>query len=416
MIDIILIINAGSSTIKFSVFNFLNLNLIYRGIVENLQEMPTLKIFNDKQVQLTIQNINKNDYSAAINAIFVWLKTNSNNLNLIAAGHRIVHGGRELSPAVLINDAVIAKITELNSLAPMHQPHNLAAVKLINTIYPNLLQIACFDTSFHSTQYKLAKLFAIPKNLTAEGIIRYGFHGISYEYIASVLPKYLDRKADKKVIVAHLGHGASMCALLNRKSIATSMGFTALDGLMMGERCGNIDPGVILYLIQEKKLSVDEVSKILYQQSGLLGVSGISSDLRTLLNSKSAEAIEAIELFCFIAAKELAALCGILQGCDAIVFTAGIGENSSIIRKKICDRLKWLGVHLNEDANCANANIISHTKSKIAVAIINTNEEYMIAKHTKKIALAIVLPSLHQKEKVQKHESENGETKSKAKK
>jgi acetate kinase len=282
----------------------------------------------------------------------------------------------------LITGKILKKIESLTPLAPLHQPHNLEAIKIIQSLYPKLPQIACFDTAFHCTQNKLATLYAIPRRLTQEGIIRYGFHGISYEYIASVLPKYIKNKANKKVIVAHLGNGSSMCAMKNRLSVATSMGFTALEGLMMGTRCGTIDPGIILYLLQEKNFSKEKISDLLYQESGLLGVSGISSDMRELQSSIHPNAIEALDLFCYRAARELSALCADLQGCDVIIFTAGIGENSAIIRKKICDKLKWLGILLDKKSNNNNEIIISQNKSKVLVAVIPTNEEYKIAQHT----------------------------------
>lgn len=303
-------------------------------------------------------------------------------MTLCAVGHRIVHGGKYFLQPTLITDQVIKKLTRLIPLAPYHQKENIEAIKIIKDLYPAIKQIACFDTAFHTTQEKLATLFAIPRKLTAEGLVRYGFHGISYEYIASALNQHIGDIGNKRVIVAHLGSGASMCAMYQHKSVATSMGLTALDGLMMGTRCGTIDPGALLYLLQEKKWSHEKVSNLLYKESGLLGVSCISSDMRELQSSSEPNAIEAVNLFCFIAAKELAALCGILQGCDAIIFTAGIGERSAVVRKKICDRLEWLGVVLNEQANNRHSSIISQEVSTVCVGVIPTNEAYMIAQHT----------------------------------
>jgi acetate kinase len=303
-------------------------------------------------------------------------------MKLKAVGHRVVHGGTYFSHPSLVTDKVIKEITQLIPFAPYHEPQSLEAIKNIQTIYPDMPQVVCFDTTFHRTQEKLATLFAIPRKLTNEGLVRYGFHGISYEYIASVITQQIGDVGNKRVIVAHLGNGASMCAMHQRKSVATSMGLTALDGLMMGARCGSIDPGLILYLLQEKKYSVEQVATTLYQESGLLGVSGISSDMRKLQSSTEPNAIEAVDLFCYFAARELGALCAQLQGCDAIIFTAGIGERSAIVRKKICERLKWLGVVLNEKANNSDALVISEKQSEISVGVIPTNEEYMIAKHT----------------------------------
>lgn len=356
----ILIINTGSSTIKASIFCCHTLTLMHHH---------------------TIEYTAASNYSLALCDLLDWYEKITPRMLLTAVGHRVVHGGMDFMGPTQITAEVIKKIAALTPLAPLHQAHTLEAIHLIAKRYPKLLQIACFDTAFHHTQHRLAKLFAIPKAPTTEGIIRYGFHGISYEYIASVLPEYLHNNADRKIIVAHLGNGASMCAMLARKSIATSMGFTALDGLMMGTRCGSLDPGVILYLLQEKKMSIEAINHLLYHESGLLGVSGISGDMRELLSSTHRNAIEAVELFCYRAASQLSALCAALQGCDAIIFTAGIGENAPIIRKKICDQLQWLGVVLNEHANQQHASIISDDKSRVLVGIIPTDEALMIAKH-----------------------------------
>ncbi|STY29277.1 Acetate kinase (Acetokinase) [Legionella wadsworthii] len=379
----ILIINAGSSSIKFSLYN-LSLTLIYHGEIEYLSEKLQITIFNEKNELITKEIITEKDYEAGLNYLFSWMENLPVNFHLLAVGHRVVHGGCFYDSPILIDKDSIRKLTSLNTLAPLHQSYNLAFIKSILKLYPQLPQVACFDTSFHRTQDKIATLFALPRDLTEDGILRYGFHGISYEYIASVLPPPIK---DKKVIVAHLGNGASLCAMKQGKSIATSMGFTALDGLMMGTRCGSIDPGIILYLLQEKKYSVNELSDLLYKKSGLLGVSGMSSDMRELQSSKDINAIEAVDLFCYRAAREICALTSSLHGCDAIIFTAGIGEHSVPVRKKICDRLDWLGVVLDESANARNSAKISQSHSKIYVGVIPTNEGYMIAKHTLKVVL-----------------------------
>ena len=382
MTDVILVINSGSSSIKFSIYASLKtLNLLYHGEIESISESPSLTISNNKHQQILKQAIPSKGTEAGLQAFFTWFE-HLQDMTLRAVGHRIVHGGKYFRKPTLITDEIMKKIASLIPLAPYHQPENIAAIKIIKDLYPNMPQVGCFDTTFHRTQEKLATLFAIPRKLTDEGLVRYGFHGISYEYIASVINQHIGDIGNKRVIVAHLGSGASMCAMHQHKSVATSMGLTALDGLMMGARCGSIDPGVLLYLLQEKKWSVEQVSTLLYKESGLLGVSGISRDMRELQSSNNPNAIEAVDLFCFIAAKELAALCGILQGCDAIVFTAGIGEKSVVVRKKICDRLKWLGVILDEQANASNASIISQDTSTVIIGVIPTNEEYMIAKHT----------------------------------
>ena len=373
---VLLVINAGSSTIKFSVFSCNALALIYHGAIDTIAENPQLVIFDANDSSTITQSLKGAGYNAALRAIIDWLEHSDKHLTLSAVGHRVVHAGPYFQGPTLITTDAIKKLASLNALAPLHQPLNLEAIQIIKKLYPSLPQVACFDTTFHRTQDKLATLFAIPRALSSEGIIRYGFHGISYEYIASVLPQYLPNQAEDKIIVAHLGHGASLCAMHQRQSVATSMGLSALDGLMMGSRCGSIDPGVILYLLQEKKYSLEKITHLLYHESGLLGVSQLSSD---------PHAIEAIDLFCYRAASELLSLCAILEGCDAIVFTAGIGEHSALVRKKIGDRLQWLGVVLDNEANTRNAPIISQEASTIAVAVIPTNEEKMIAKHTQEL-------------------------------
>ncbi|MGI9464935.1 MAG: acetate/propionate family kinase, partial [Aestuariivirgaceae bacterium] len=303
-------------------------------------------------------------------------------VKIIAAGHRVVHGGRDFTGPVLVDAKVIDELETLGVLAPLHQPHNLAAIKTIAAHAPELPQVACFDTSFHRTQPRLAQLFGLPRALTDDGMIRYGFHGLSYEYIASVLPDHLGARAGGRVIVAHLGNGASMCAMRERRSVATSMGFTALHGLIMGRRCGSLDAGVVLHLLQHRGMSVDEVHHLLYRQSGLLGVSGISNSMQVLQESPDPRAQEAVDLFCYRAACELGALVAALEGLDAIVFTAGIGENSAVVRNRICARLAWLGVELDPAANDDDAAVISAENSNVAVLVIPTNEEAIIAAAT----------------------------------
>ena len=383
----ILVINAGSSSIKFAIFPIItSITKLYYGMVDHVATAPELIIHDvDKKVVFS-KVFELSDYEGVVANLITSINTFLKNFTLIAVGHRVVHGGTEYLNPILINDQIIEDLTKLIPLAPLHQPYNLKIIVAIRKIYPNLKQVACFDTAFHATQSKIARMFGIPRKLSESGVIKYGFHGLSYEYISTVLPKYLPEKlSNGKILIAHLGNGASACAMNNKKSVATSMGFTALEGLMMGSRCGNIDPGVVLYLLDEKKLSVKETTKLLYSESGMLGVSGISSDLRELESSSDPHAKEAIDLFCYKAARELLALCTILKGLDAIVFTAGIGEHAYLIRQKICEWLSWLGVSIDIDANKAHANIISDKNSKITVAIIPTNEELMIVQHTMKI-------------------------------
>ena len=360
----IITFNAGSSTIKFALFNNADLSCEFH-----------------KQIDLSPNHSNLTDL---INQIGLELK----NYNIIAAGHRVVHGGKEFADLIRITPEILNKLKALIPLAPLHQPYNVQVIQACLKLYPNITQIACFDTAFHRSRGKLEQIFALPDKYRQEGIIPYGFHGLSYQYIASILPEYAKSKAKGKVIVAHLGNGASICAMKGLQSMATSMGFTALDGLMMGTRCGSLDPGVILYLLEEKKMTVNEVKELLYHQSGLKAVSNISHDIRTLLQSSEEKAQEAIELFCYKAAKHIAGLIPTINGLEAIVFTAGIGENSPVIREKICQYLSWLGITIDIQSNKNNKTKISTNNSKIEVYVLKTDEEKIIAKQTKSLLKA----------------------------
>jgi acetate kinase len=281
-----------------------------------------------------------------------------------------------------LNDAALAMLRGFIPLAPLHQPHNLAGIDALRAHLPGVPQVACFDTDFHRTQPSLAQLFALPRRITAQGVRRYGFHGLSYEYIADVLPHHLGEGADGKVIVAHLGNGASMCAMKERRSIATTMGFTALDGLMMGTRAGNLDPGVLLYLMDYQGMDAKTLEKLLYKESGLLGVSGISQDMRELLASDRPEAREAVDLFCYRIVREIGSLAAALGGLDALVFTGGIGEHAAPVRAQVCAALGWMGVELDAAANAAHGRRIATADSSVDVLVLPTNEEWMIARHT----------------------------------
>ncbi len=348
--ETILIINAGSSSIKYALYNAVDLSLVERK---------------------TIDIKDKAEYETKFDDLVALIDAN----NVIGVGHRIVHGGRDYALPQRIDETVYADLENLTPLAPLHQPHNLKAARMILDRRPALPQVACFDTAFHRTQPRLNQLYALPRALTDEGIIRYGFHGSSYEYIASVLPQVAgEEKAKSRVIVAHLGNGASLCAMKGGKSVATTMGFTPLDGLMMGTRTGAIDPGVPLYLMEQKGMSAKTVSEIFNKQSGLKGVSGLTSDMRDLLASLAPEATEAVDLFCLYAARHIASLTVDLGGLDVLVFTGGIGENAAPVRDKICAHLNHLGV----SADPAQP-------GSVAVHVIKTNEELMMAQHVKKL-------------------------------
>ncbi|PIL20112.1 hypothetical protein P775_10615 [Puniceibacterium antarcticum] len=388
MTDAVLVLNAGSSSLKFAVYPHAEgePTAILRGKIAGIATCPVFSA-SDATGQPLPQDARMPlppdaTHADLIPALLDWIQSHRGGVTLTAAGHRVVHGGRRQTGPARVSDALLEELDKLVPLAPLHQPHNLAAIRCVAASAPDLPQIACFDTSFHRTQDRLAQLFALPRALSDAGILRYGFHGLSYDYIASTLPAHLGTRAGGRVIAAHLGNGASMCAMKNRQSVATSMGFTALDGLMMGQRCGALDPGVVLYLMEEKHLSTAEVTHLLYSDSGLLGVSGLSNDMATLEASIAPEAREAIELFCFRAAAELAGLAAAIGGLDALIFTAGIGENSALVRRLICDRLNWMGITLDPNGNIRNARFISTAASAVDVLVIPTDEEGVIARAT----------------------------------
>ena len=385
MKQVILILNAGSSSLKFAIYpaSAAPKHALISGKFDT--SGPQLTFSAKDQTGASIQAGRLSDIHPPfalpdlIPELLDWIEATLPATQIICVGHRVVHGGSTYEAPVVIDEKVLSDLNDLISIAPLHEPHNIAAIQAVANRAPTLPQIACFDTSFHRTQPRLAQLFALPRHFADEGVIRYGFHGLSYDYIASVLPTHLGPRANGRVIVAHLGNGASMCAIQDRKSVATSMGFTALDGLVMGSRCGRLDPGVVLYLLRNRGMTADEIEALLYKSSGLLGVSGISHDMRVLENSEAPHASEAIDLFCYRAAGELCQLASAIGGLDAIVFTAGIGEKSARIRQLICDRLAWMGVSLNDAANAENAVIINNADSGIDVLVIPTDEEEVIA-------------------------------------
>ncbi|HEX5804616.1 MAG TPA: acetate/propionate family kinase [Azospira sp.] len=387
MSSAILTINAGSSSIKFALYALdgeLARHPYLSGQIDGIGAAARLVAKNAAGERIADDALAAGiKHAAAFDALLGWLQTHQqNSRRIVAVGHRVVHGGERFSQPIRLDEATIAALERFVTLAPLHQPHNLNGIKALAASLPGVPQIACFDTAFHRTQPPLAQLFAIPRALTEEGVRRYGFHGLSYEFIARVLPEHSAR-ADGRVIVAHLGNGASMCAMTERKSRATSMGFTAIDGLMMGTRTGALDPGVILYLLQEKGLDAKAVEKLLYKESGLLGVSGISQDMRTLLASDDPHAAEAVDLFCYRIVREIGALAACIGGIDALVFTGGIGERAGEVRRRVCAGLTWLGVVVDEAANAAAATRISGDDSRIDVLVIPTDEEWMIARHTR---------------------------------
>ena len=387
MDDYALILNAGSSSLKFCVFQrpeSEDWSLASRGQIEGIGTTPKLSAKNSAGEKLVDAELDKsiNDGRAAIDALAAWLRSRYGGARVLGVGHRVVHGGARFKAPTVLDQQVLADLRELIPLAPLHQPYNLAAIEAVFDRLPGVPQVACFDTSFHRGQSPVAELIPLPSELRTQGLQRYGFHGLSYEYIASALPEVAPEIADGRVVVAHLGSGASLCALKQRKSVDSTLGFTALDGLCMGTRPGSIDPGVVLHLFQGLKLSPREVETILYKKSGLLGISGISNDMRDLLDRPEPEACLAVDYFVYRAVKEIGALAASLGGIDGLVFTAGIGENSPEIRRRICEKSAWLGIDVDQNSNEKRGPRISTADSRVSVWVIPTNEELMIARHT----------------------------------
>lgn len=383
----ILSLNAGSSSIKFSLFNrqgAAGLSPVYRGQIEAIGSAPRFRVQDSAGTLLADQRWTDSEQSfrSLMEKVIIWVETRLGDDELIAVGHRVVHGGSDHVAPEFVTPELLTKLDLLVPLAPLHQPHNIAPIRAIANARPSLPQVVCFDTAFHHLMPAVATRFALPREYETAGVRRYGFHGISYEYIAARLLEIAPALARGRVIAGHLGNGASLCAMQAGRSVDTTMGFTALDGLVMGTRCGNLDPGVILYLERERGLTATQITDLLYRRSGLLGVSGgIASDMRTLLASGDARANDAIELFVFRMAREIGALTSSLGGLDGIVFTAGIGEHAPAIRAMVCARLAWLGVQLDPDANSSNAALVSTTQSRIEVRVIPTDEEAIIARH-----------------------------------
>jgi acetate kinase len=390
MADAIIVLNAGSSSLKFSVFvaRETGLELDVRGNLEEIQTAPHF-VAKGRDGRVRAEKSwgagARLGHEGALDHLLAFLPGELAGDRLVGVGHRVVHGGAAYAQPVRVDRRLLAALEALVPLAPLHQPHNVAPIRVLLERTPDLPQVACFDTAFHATNPELAQRFALPAELHAAGVRRYGFHGLSYEYIASVLPSLDARAAAGRTVVLHLGNGASMCALEAGRSVTSTMGFTALDGLVMGTRCGTLDPGVMLYLMDERGMDARAIETLVYHRSGLLGVSGLSSDMRTLLASDAPRARLAIDLYVYRIRRELGSLAAALGGLDAIVFTAGIGENAPAIRSRVCRDAAWLGVELDPRANEQGGPRISTAGSRVSAWTIPTNEELMIARHTRRL-------------------------------
>jgi acetate kinase len=385
----VLVLNAGSSSLKFAVFEDRPpLRLVLKGVFEELLTQPrfTARAGGTVVASREWPQGTRLGHGGAIDHLFTLGRGGLLGAHVISAvGHRVVHGGARLFGPVRVDPVTLEALDALVPLAPLHQPHNLAAIRAVEERAPSVPQVACFDTAFHRTQAPAAQAFALPRRFADEGIFRYGFHGLSYEYVAGSLAHLAPAAAKGRTVVAHLGNGASMCAMQAGRSVATTMSFTALDGLVMGTRCGSLDPGVVLYLLERHRMSVSALERLLYEESGLLGVSGGSSDMRELLSRSDAAAAEAIELFVYRIARELGSLAAALHGLDAVVFTGGIGENAAPIRARVCRDAEWLGLEMDEEANGRHGPCITRPGSRVEAWVVPTDEELMIARHTQRV-------------------------------
>ena len=390
MDDGLLVFNAGSSSLKFALYAYTDSDdqpqLMLRGQIAGIGAGPVFSEWNrrgespvaDEYPDLSLVG----SHDDAISKVLEWIQKKAVGINLIGVGHRVVHGGGKRRSPALVTPQLMQELGSLCLLAPHHQPHNLAAIRAVAAEYPALPQVACFDTAFHADQPEVARRLPLPRRYRKRGVIRYGFHGLSYEFIAGAVPAYNGGAVPRRLIVAHLGNGASLCAIEDGVAKATTMGFSTLDGVMMGTRSGSIDPGVLLHLMREEGMGEAQLTELVYNQCGLLGVSGISQDMRELLASSDPRAAEAVELYCYTLIQALGSLIGVMEGLDGIVFTGGIGEHAAEIRTSLCSKLQWIGLLLDEPANAANGSLITQPDSRVKAWVIPTDEELVIARHT----------------------------------
>lgn len=385
-----LVLNAGSSSLKFAVFGIEpgtdGLRVVLRGQISGIGSTPAFQAWRENDhaqgASRSVDVGTLDNHQKAIDLALDWIARQSGGMRLIGVGHRVVHGGPERRTPALVTTELLTELDALSLLAPHHQPHNLAAIRAVQAAAPELPQVACFDTAFHAGQPAVARRLPLPSRYRDKGLQRYGFHGLSYEYVTGAVVAYNAGRLPERLLVAHLGNGASLCAIRNGASVATSMGFSTLDGLLMGTRCGAIDPGVLLHLMREERMDEPELSDLLYNNSGLLGVSGISPDMQVLLSSDEPTATEAVELFCYTLVRAIGSMAAALGGVDALVFTGGIGEHAAAIRARVCTELAWLGLDFDAAANEAGSDLLSRPGSQLTVWVIPTNEELVIARHT----------------------------------
>ena len=386
MTEAVLTLNAGSSSLKVALFPASGDQPMVTGLVDSIGPNAALKLKNERGEAIAPVPGDMSTHAGAMQTVVATLRRAYPDLDLVAIGHRVVHGGDRHTAPALIDAAELLALEALSPFAPLHQPHNLAGIRAAMESFPGVPQVACFDTAFHRNHPWVNDTFALPRSFYDEGVRRYGFHGLSYDYVSGELARIAPQLAEGRVVIAHLGNGASMCALQDGRSMASTMGFSALDGLPMGTRSGQLDPGVLLYLMDQRGMSAAEISDLLYKRSGLLGLSGLSNDMRKLEAAGTPDAAQAIDYFVFRAQREVGAMAAALGGIDALVFCGGIGENSRLIRARICERLDWMGIEIDHQRNAANDRVISSEMARTTVMIVPTNEELVIARAAREAA------------------------------
>lgn len=384
--DVIVTFNCGSDTMKLGCFKKSDMTRLWYGLCERINTAPEVRIKSDAGEVLLEKTGLPAGYDNAVNAVLEWMDAQE-GIRPIVFAHRVVHGGKFYKSSIIVTPEALDRMESLRALAPLHQPHNVLPQRILAKLKPDIPQVACFDTAFHTTQPEVSMRYAIPKDLYEEGIQKYGFHGLSYHYISTVMGDYLPDADKKKILVCHLGNGSSLCAIKEGKSVASTMGFSAVEGLMMGTRTGKIDPGVILHLMMEKGMTPKDVETLIYKKSGLLGVSGVSNDMRDLLESDNPDAAFAVELYCHMAVRQGGEMATVMGGLDGVIFTAGVGENAAPVREKICAGFDFLGVKIDpEKNNTRGTRDISTPGAKVPVFVIPTNEELIMAKEAKRLA------------------------------